>query len=322
VECIEIAELVKSNSDSTVPKIVNSRASLARYAWLSIFAALTTMGLKSLAFWLTGSMGLLSDALESIVNLIGATVAFCMLTVAARPADPEHEYGHTKAEYFASGAEGALILVAAIAIAAAAVPRLLNPQPLEQTAIGLITCAIASGINFGVARVLLNVGKQYGSITLEADARHLMTDVWTSAGVILGVALVAATGWNRLDPLVALVVAMNILWTGYALLRRSILGLMDTALPADELAAIEQVLVKYRTGGIDFHALRTRQAASRRFVSVHILVPGKWTVQQGHEMLEQIEADIRTALGAVHVDTHLEPIEDPASFADIAVERE
>ena len=313
---------MKSNATALTPKTVDGRASLARYAWLSIFAALATMALKSFAFWLTGSMGLLSDALESIVNLIGASVAFCMLTVAARPADEEHEFGHTKAEYFASGAEGALILVAAIAIAVAAIPRLITPQPLEQTTIGLIVCAIASCINFGVARVLLTVGKQYGSITLEADARHLMTDVWTSAGVILGVALVTATGWERLDPLVAIVVALNILWTGYGLLRRSVLGLMDTALPISELAAIEDVLVKYRPAGIDFHALRTRQAASRRFVSVHILVPGKWTVQQGHEMLEQIEADIRTALGAVHVDTHLEPIEDPASFADIEVARE
>jgi cation diffusion facilitator family transporter len=312
---------VKSNATALTPNTVDGRASLARYAWLSILAALATMGLKSLAFWLTGSMGLLSDALESIVNLVGAIVAFCMLTIAARPADEEHEYGHTKAEYFASGAEGALILIASLSIGVAAVSRLIVPQALEQTVLGLITCAVASGINFGVARVLLAVGKQYNSITLEADARHLMTDVWTSAGVIIGVALVALTGWNRLDPLVALAVAVNILWTGYGLLRRSVLGLMDTALPAEELAAIEKVLVKYRPAGIDFHALRTRQAASRRFVSVHILVPGKWTVQQGHEMLEQIEADIRTALGTVHVDTHLEPIEDPASFADIEVVR-
>ena len=271
----------------------DSRASLTRYAWLSIFAALATILLKSLAFWLTGSMGLLSDALESLVNLIGAVVAFAMLSIAARPADEEHGYGHSKAEYFASGAEGALILVAAISIGVAAVSRLLHPQALEQTGIGLLACGIASLINFGVARVLLTVGKQYESITLEADARHLMTDVWTSAGVILGVAMVAITGWNWLDPLVAIGVAVNILWTGYGLLRRSVLGLMDTALPASELAIIEAVLTKYRASGLSFHALRTRQAASRRFVSVHVLVPGKWTVQDGHEKLEQIEADIR-----------------------------
>lgn len=313
---------VKANPTSAADTRVDSRVSLARYAWLSIIAALATIALKTYAFWLTGSMGLLSDALESIVNLIGAIVAFAMLTIAARPADEGHEFGHTKAEYFSSGAEGALILVAALSIGLAAFSRLLAPQPIEQTVIGLIVCAIASIVNFGVARVLLAVGRQYDSITLEADARHLMTDVWTSAGVIIGVALVSVTGWNRLDPIVAMVVAVNILWTGYGLIRRSVLGLMDTALPASELAAIDEVLMRYRESGLSFHALRTRQAASRRFVSVHVLVPGKWTVQQGHEMLEQIEAEIRTALGAVHVDTHLEPIEDPASFADIEVARE
>jgi cation diffusion facilitator family transporter len=261
-------------------------------------------------------VGLLSDAAESLVNLVGAIIAFAMLTIAARPADEEHLYGHHKAEYFSSGAEGALILVAAISIAAAAISRLVHPRDLEQTGIGLAVCAVASLINFGVARVLLAVSRQHNSITLEADAQHLMTDVWTSAGVILGVGLVVVTGWQRLDPLVALAVAANILWTGYGLIQRSVFGLMDTALPAQELQVIEGVFANYRGEGIEFHALRTRQAASRRFVAVHVLVPGDWTVQRGHEVLERIETDIRNTLPESIVDTHLEPIEDPASFSD------
>jgi cation diffusion facilitator family transporter len=215
-----------------------------------------------------------------------------------------------------------LILLAAISIGVTAVVRLLDPQELEHTTLGLVICAVASLVNFGVARVLLSVGRQYNSITLDADARHLMTDVWTSAGVILGVALVTLTGWHRLDPLVAIAVAINILWTGYGLVRRSVLGLMDVVLPAGEQAAIENVFARYRQDGIEFHALRTRQAASRRFVSVHVLVPGKWTVQRGHEVLEQIEADIRKTLGEATVDTHLEPVEDPASFSDVGLDRD
>jgi cation diffusion facilitator family transporter len=300
----------------SVNNTVNSRSTLARYAWLSIAAALITILLKAAAFWVTGSVGLLSDAAESLVNLLGAVIACVMLTIAARPADEEHLYGHSKAEYFSSGAEGMLILLAAISITVASILRLIDPQPLEQTALGLVICAVASLVNFAVARVLLSVGRQYNSITLEADARHLMTDVWTSAAVIVGVALVTFTGWQRLDPLVAIAVAINILWTGFGLIRRSVLGLMDAALPADEQAAIENVFATYRHDGIEFHALRTRQAASRRFVSVHVLVPGPWTVQRGHDVLECIEADIRKALGEATVDTHLEPVEDPASFFD------
>ncbi|MHB8974560.1 MAG: cation diffusion facilitator family transporter [Pirellulaceae bacterium] len=309
--------MTKGATDQSGERTGNSRSSLARFAQLSIGAALATILLKSAAFWITGSMGLLSDAVESLVNLAGAIIAFVMLVIAARPADDEHVYGHSKAEYFASGAEGSLILVAAVSIAVAAVTRLFNPQPLEQIGIGIAVCAAASAINFGVARVLMSAGKQHNSITLEADARHLMTDVWTSAGVIVGVGLVTLTGWQRLDPLVAIAVAVNILWTGYGLVQRSVFGLMDTALPADELQMIEDVFARYRHEGVEFHALRTRQAASRRFVSVHVLVPGKWTVQLGHEVLERIEADIRKSLHEVDVDTHLEPVEDPASFSDV-----
>ena len=299
-----------------------SRSSLTRFAWISIAAAVATMALKGTAYWLTGSVGLLSDAVESIVNLIGAVIALIMLTIAARPADEDHAYGHGKAEYFASGAEGALIVIAAISIAVAAVNRLIHPQPLEQAGAGLAISTAASLINFFVARILLRAGREHNSITLEADARHLMTDVWTSAGVIAGIIAVALTGWQVLDPLIALAVAVNIVWSGYVLIKRSTLGLMDSALPPDELAAVMRILGKYEEQeGIRHHALRTRQAASRRFVSVHVLAPGAWTVDAGHDLLEQLEADIRAALPEVTITSHLEPLDDPASHQDKELDR-
>lgn len=298
-----------------------NRAFLTRYAWLSVAAALTTITLKSVAYWLTGSVGLLSDAIESLVNLAAAVLALILLTVAARPPDEEHLYGHGKAEYFASGAEGALILLAAISIVYTAVNRLLHPQLLEQPGLGLAVSVVASLVNLAVARILLRVGRQYDSITLEADARHLLTDVWTSGGVIVGVALVALTGWQPLDPIIAIGVALNIIWSGYGLLRRSVLGLMDTALPAVEQKAVLAVLAKYETEGIAYHALRTRQAGARRFVSLHILVPGAWSVQRGHYLLERIEDDIRHELADVTVFTHLEPQDDPRSFEDMQLDR-
>lgn len=300
---------------------MENRLYLTRFAWLSIGAALVTIGLKVAAFFITGSVGLLSDAAESIVNLVGAGVALVMLTIAARPPDDEHAYGHGKAEYFSSGVEGALIFVAAISIAFAAVMRLLNPQPIEDAGIGLVVAAIASVINFGVAQILKRAGKQYDSITLEADAEHLLTDVWTSVGVIIGVAAVALTGWDRLDPLIALAVAANILWTGFHLVRRSALGLMDTALPTDELEKINAAIEPYKAQGVQFHALRSRQAGARRFVSMHVLVPGDWTVQHGHQLLEKIEGDIRTSLPTITVFTHLESLNDPASYDDTKLDR-
>lgn len=292
------------------------RPSLARYAWLSIGAALATIVLKTLAFLLTGSVGLLSDAAESLVNLAGAIVALRMLSVAARPPDESHAHGHSKAEYFSSGFEGVLILIAAVMIAYAAIQRLFDPQPLESVGIGLIVSVSASVINFFVARVLLKAGKKHDSITLEADGKHLMTDVWTSVGVIVGVAAVAVTGWLRLDPIIALLVAVNIVWTAIGLLRRSIAGLMDASLPEDEQAAVVKVLDQYKSQGVEYHALRTRQAAAQRFVSFHFLVPGSWTVQRGHEVLEQIENEICRALPGAIVTAHLEPIEDPVSHQD------
>ncbi|MRD73524.1 cation diffusion facilitator family transporter [Rhodocyclus tenuis] len=290
--------------------------SLKRFAWLSIAAALATIGLKGWAWLLTGSVGLLSDALESLVNLAGASMALAMLSLAAQPEDRNHTFGHSKAEYFSSAFEGLLIIVAAGAIAYAAIPRLLSPQALDAVDIGLAVSGVATVVNLVVARILLTAGKRYASITLEADGHHLMTDVWTSVGVIVGVGAVALTGWLWLDPLLALVVAGNIVWTGVQLLRRSADGLMDVALPPDERAALAAVLERYRQQGIDFHALRTRQSGARSFVELHVLVPGLWTVQRGHDLLEQIEGDIRAVLPRTSVLTHLEPLDDPAAHDD------
>lgn len=297
------------------------RAFLTRFAWLSIAAALVTIVLKASAWFVTGSVGLLSDALESFVNLAGALMALAMLTIAARPADEKHAYGHSKAEYFSSGVEGTLILVAAASIAAAAVRRFLAPQPLERIGLGLAVSVVASLVNLAVALVLLRAGKRHQSITLDANARHLFTDVWTSAGVLAGVGAVALTGWQRLDPLVALLVAANIVWSGFRIVRQSVLGLMDTAIPAGELAAVHKVLEPYLQEGVQYHALRTRQSGARRFVSLHVLVPGVWTVDRGHRLLERIEADIRGALSNVTVFTHLESLDDPASWNDISLDR-
>jgi cation diffusion facilitator family transporter len=294
---------------------------LTRFAWLSIGAAILTIALKTTAYWLTDSVGLLSDALESLVNLVAAIMALAMLTIAARPADEMHAFGYGKAEYFSSGLEGALILLAAASIAWTAVPRLFAPQPLEHVGIGLGISVLASAINFAVARVLMNAGKEYRSITLEADAHHLMTDVWTSAGVVLGVVAVALTGWVRLDPGVALIVAANILRIGWQLLGRSVRGLMDATLPSAERDAIKRVLNRYESQGIQYHAVRTRQAGTRAFISLHVLVPRDWTVQRGHDLLEQLERDIRSAVPGAQLFTHLEPQGDPAALEDIGLDR-
>ena len=244
-------------------------------------------------------------------------MALGMLTIAARPADDDHSFGHSKAEYFASVVEGLLILVAAGGIAYTAIERILHPRPLEQVGIGLVVSIGASVVNFVVARILMTAGKKYNSITLEADSQHLMTDVWTSVGVIGGIGLIAITGWERLDPIVALIVAVNIVWTGLGLVRRSVDGLMDVSLPGNEREVLEAVMAKYRQKGVGFHALRTRQAASRRFISVHMLVPGAWTVHDAHHVAEDFEGDIRAALSDAVISTHLEPVEDHISMDDI-----
>lgn len=301
---------------------MNQNGSLRRFAWLSIAAALATIMLKAGAWGLTGSVGLLSDALESLVNLAGALMALWMITIAEQPPDEGHAYGHGKAEFFSSGFEGGLILLAALGIVYAAIERLLNPQPLAQFGIGLAISVLAALVNLGTGKVLLAAGRRHGSITLEADARHLLADVWTTAGVIVGVATVALTGWHWLDPVLALVVGLNILWIGWRLMRRSAQGLMDAALPAPQLASIESVLDRYRAQGLAFHAVRTRQAGVRSFVSMHVLVPGTWSVQKGHDLLERIEADVRAAVPRSAVFTHIEPIEDPVSLADEALDRD
>ncbi len=298
-----------------------SRPDLTRFAWLSIAAALATIALKMAAWWLTGSVGLLSDALESIVNLVAAAMTLWMLALAARPPDEMHAYGYSKAEFFASGFEGMMIFAAALAIGWAAADRLLHPQPIERVGLGLAVSVAASAINFGVARVLLAASRRYGSIALEADAHHLMTDVWTSVGVVIAVAAVALSGWALLDPLIAIAVAVNIVLTGYALMRRSALGLLDRAVPAETQAKIDAVLARYRGEDVDFHALRTRDAGGRSFVSVHVLVPGRWSVQRGHDLIERLERDVIAAVPGAALFTHLEPREDPASYLDEPLDR-
>ena len=292
-----------------------------RYAVLSICAAVVTITLKMTAFFLTGSVGLFSDAAESVINLLAALVAFWMLTVAARPPDDEHAYGHSKAEYFSSGLESSLILVAAAGIIYAAWGRLFNPQPIENVGVGLAVSSIATVINGAVGVVLLRAGQRMRSITLTADAHHLFSDVWTSFGVLLGVVLVSLTGWLQLDSVVAIVVALNITLTGFRLLNSTAHGLLDTAVPREDLEIISGVLAKYRARGIDFHALRTRVAGQRRFVSMHVLVPGAWSVMQGHALCEEIEHDILGAMPYTTVFTHLEPSEDPVSFDDQQLDR-
>ena len=296
-------------------------SSAKHFAWLSIAAAFITILLKALAWWLTGSIGLLSDALESLVNLAGAMMALAMISLAEQPADEAHAYGHGKAEYFSAGFEGLLILAAAVAIALGAIERLRNPQPLEQAWLGLTVSAIASVLNLATALTLLSAGRKYRSLTLEADARHLLTDVWTSAGVIAAVGAVSLTHWLWLDPVIALLVAANIIRTGWALTRRAIQGLMDQSLPAVEYAKITAILDSYRSEGLDYHALRTRESGARRFVSVHILMPGAWTILRGHEYVERLEAEIRAALPQTTVITHFEPFEDPASHIDQGLDR-
>jgi cation diffusion facilitator family transporter len=299
-----------------------AKGGLERWAWLSVGAAIVALALKGLAWRITGSVGLLSDALETIINLAAALLALSMLRLAAAPPDDEHPHGHFKAEYFASGIEGALIVLAAAGIAWGAVPRLVAPQPIEAPLLGIALAVAATAVNLGVALALIKVGRLEHSIALEADGHHLMTDVWTTVGVIVGVGLVAATGWNLLDPLVALAVAAHIVFTGFMLMRRSLVGLMDSAISEAERGEIESIFAEYRQRyGIDFHALRTRQAGSRRFISFHLLVPDAWTVERAHALSEEIEARVRSLVPNAILLTHIEPIEQPASYDDIKLER-
>lgn len=314
------------NRDGLVGEILSgvtekSGWSARQYAVFSVVVAVLTISLKFGAYLLTGSVGLFSDAAESVVNLVAAVAALWALTLAARPPDEEHAFGHNKAEYFSSGLESALIIVAAGWIGWTAWSRLMDPQPLENVGIGLGITLVAAAINGGAALVILRAGRRLRSISLRTDAHHLFTDVWTSIGVVVGVALVALTGWLVLDPLIALVVAANIVWIGVRLLRDTLQGLLDRALPAEDLDRISEVLARYENEGIRFHAIRTRAAGQRRFISMHVLVPGRWTVQKGHDLSEKIEESLGEELPGSTFFIHIEPSEDPASFADQDLDR-
>lgn len=295
---------------------------LTRYAWLSIAAAIVTITLKASAYLLTGSVGLLSDALESTVNLASAIVALIVLGVITRPANDEFTFGYSKAEYFSSGFEGGMILLAAAAIIFTAVRRLFNPVPLEQLGIGLVISVVASLINLAVSMILLRAGRRYNSITLEADGKHLMTDVWTTAGVLVGIAAVWITGWLWLDPIIAILVALNIIFTGYRLLVRSGRGLLDVAIPQEELTSVKSILDSYKEQGVSYHAFRSRQAAARKFMVVHLLVPGNWSVRKSHSLAEQFERKVGETIANANIVTHIEPIEDPISMEDTSIDRE
>jgi cation diffusion facilitator family transporter len=286
------------------------------YAWVSVATSVVVIALKFAAYFLTGSVGLLSDAVESVVNIFAALIALAVLTYASEKPDHEHNFGHEKAEYFSSGIEGALIFVAAGAIVWTAIPRLVNPEALDQVWLGLALALVASVANAACAWLMLRAAKAHRSITLEADARHLLTDVWTTVGVFAGVVLVQLTGWLRLDPLIAIAVAIQILWTGWHLMSRSFDGLMDRAIPDEDRSVITGVLDDLRRQGGDYHALRTRIAGAKSFVNVHILVPGSMSVQAGHDLCERLESEITAKLPHVEVLTHLEPLEDPRSWDD------
>ncbi|AFR49844.1 cation diffusion facilitator family transporter [Gordonia sp. KTR9] len=292
------------------------RRDLSAFAVLSIVTAIVVIGLKLIAWRVTGSVGLLSDALESVVNLVAAVGAFVALRVAAKPPDRSHNFGHTKAEYFSAVFEGVMIVVAAVVIIATAVDRLLDPRELEEVGVGLAISVAATAVNAVVGWVLIRAGRRHRSMTLEADGKHLMTDVWTTAGVVVGVFLVAATGWLPLDPLIAIAVAVNILVVGGQLVWRSGAGLMDSALPDDERATIDGVLAAHRADRIDFHDIRTREAGHERFVQLHMLVPGDWSVQRAHDLAEQIENELRAAVEDLNVTVHVEPINDPRAYED------
>jgi cation diffusion facilitator family transporter len=291
---------------------------LTKWAWLSIATALVTMGMKYGAYALTGSVGLLSDAIETLVNLVAAIVALVALRLAARPADDKHPFGHGKAEYMSAGAEGVMIVVAAVLIAITAIERLINPEPIDSVGIGLLVTGLATVLNLVVGMLIVRAGKRERSITLVADGKHLLTDVWTSVGVIVGVALVAVTHWAPLDSIVALAVAINILQVGYGLVRHAFDGLLDRALPDEDRHVVQRILeavaAEHPDGMVAFHDLQTREAGRMRFIRMHVLVPGSWTVAQGHELVEDLETRIATALPGAIVDTHLEPIEDPRAY--------
>lgn len=298
---------MQSNT-SVQPETVSTKV-LIRFILLSVVAAVLTVGMKAVGAWITGSVGLLSDALESLVNLVAALVALWALIVASKPADHNHDFGHGKAEYMSSLVEGALIFVAAAAIIASAVHRLVNPQPLETLGIGLALSVVATLINLGVGMLLVRVGRRYRSITLEADGQHLLTDVWTTVGVILGIGLLLIFPEQLwIDPAVAIIVGVNILWMGFRLVRRSAVGLLDAALPSHEVAlvreAMDSVIGDTRVNVTD---LRTRESGRQRFVQTTVVVPGHWTVERSHDLADQLEMAIAHAMPDTQTVVHIEP---------------
>ena len=300
----------------TTSTMSNTPVNLTKFAWMSIVVSIVVFGMKIAAWWATGSVGLLSDALESTVNIFAAVIALFALRTAMKPADAMHHFGRGKAEYFSASIEGFMILLAALIIVYTAIERIISPRPLEQIGWGLTISTIAALINGGTALILLRAGKLHRSPVLVADGKHLLTDVWTSVGVIVGVGLVVVTGWDRLDGVVAMAVGLNIIVTGINLLRSSTAGLMDKALSDDVPLKIVQVLTKYESDEVKFHALQTREAGRQRFVSMHVLVPGAWTIQKGHDLSENLEADIIAVLPDAIITTHVEPLEDERSWAD------
>lgn len=303
-------------STSAAREPASGRRDLTAFAWLAIAAAIATIALKTAAWALTGSVGLLSDAAESVVNLVAAVVALIALKVAARPADKNHHFGHSKAEYFSAAVEGVMIFVAAVVILVSATYRFIHPVPLEQLGVGIAISVVASIINGAVAFVLIRAGRQHRSATLTADGKHLLTDVWTSAGVVVGIGLVALTGWERLDPIVAFAVGVNIIITGWKLLADSVAGLMDVAWSKEDNARLAQVVRQHLSDDVQVHALRTREAGHARYVEMHVLVPGHWTVLAGHDVVEEIEQAVVEAFEGCQVSTHLEPREDPRAYDD------
>lgn len=291
---------------------------LRKYGWLAIATAVATVLLKGTAWAVTGSAGLLADAAESLVNLVAAIAALIALTIAARPADENHHFGHTKAEYFSVALEGVMVFVAAGSIIYLGAERLANPRPLEAIGFGVGISLLAAVINGVVGQVLIKAGRRHRSVTLGAEGRHLMTDVYTSIGVVLGLALVWVTGWEWLDPVVAILVGLHILITGYGLMSESVAGLMDASLSPEDNARIHAILEAHtQKGHIEFHAVRTRESAARQFMEMHMLVPGDWTVSRGHDAMEDLIEKIAAEFPAMRVSGHLEPISDPRSYEDM-----
>ena len=298
----------ESSSRPVAAEVQDNQRLLERFIWLSIATAIATVAIKAYAAWLTNSMGLWSDAMESTVNLVAALVALWALKLAAKPADHNHDFGHGKAEYMSAAVEGTLIFVAAALIIYSAIQRLFAPQPLEQLGVGLALSMLATLLNLGTGLLLIRAGRTHRPITLEADGRHLLTDVWTSVGALVAIGLVALTGWLVLDPIIALAVGANILFTGYTLVRRSVVGLLDAALPEDEVAIVSAVLADTCDDPrVEITELRTRESGRQRFVYATLSVPGGWTVRRSHVVADEVEHAVDVALPGTTTFVHIEP---------------